>query len=211
MSSFSHFHPHSHETWSPLSELMWFWFSRVFIPQWFIPCVLAAQSCLFVTPHTAAYQTPLFMGFSRQEYWSRLPCPPPQDLPNPKTEPRSPSLQKDSLPSEPPGKPYLVAAAKPLQLCPILCELIDGSPPGSSFPGILQARPLEWVAISFSNAWKWKVKVKLFSRIRLFATPRSAAYQAPQSMGFSRQEYWIGWPLPSPTWLLEGQKSGGGT
>ena len=66
-------------------------------------------------------------------------------------------------------------------------------------PGILQARTLEWVAISLSNAWKWKVKVKSFSRVRLFATPWTAAYQAPPSMGFSRQEYWSGVPLPSPT------------
>ena len=71
-------------------------------------------------------------------------------------------------------------------------------PPGSPVPGILQARALEWVAISFSNAWKWKVKVKLLSRVRLLATPWTAAHQAPPSMGFSRQEYWSGVPLPSP-------------
>ena len=69
-------------------------------------------------------------------------------------------------------------------------------------PGILQARTLEWVAISFSNAWKWKVKVKSLSRVRPFATPWTAAYQAPLSMGFSRQEYWSGLPLPSPYCLL---------
>ena len=90
------------------------------------------------------------------------------------------------------------AAAKSLQSCPTLCDPIDGSPPGSPVPGILQARTLEWVAISFSNAGKWKVKVKLLSRVRLFATPWTAAYQAPLSMGFSRQEYWSGVPLPSP-------------
>ena len=73
-----------------------------------------------------------------------------------------------------------------------LCVPIDGSPPGSPIPGILQARTLEWVAISFSNAWKWKMKVKSLSRVRLFATPWTAAYQAPLSMGFSRQEYWSG-------------------
>ena len=83
-----------------------------------------------------------------------------------------------------------LAAAKSLQLCPTLCNPIDGSPPGSPIPGILQARTLEWVAISFSNAWKWKVKVKSLSHVRLFATPWSAAYQAPLPMGFSRQEYW---------------------
>ena len=91
------------------------------------------------------------------------------------------------------------AAAKSLQSCLTLCDPIDSSPPGSPAPGILQARTLEWVAISFSNAWKWKVKVKLLSRVQLLATPWTAAYQAPLSMGFSRQEYWSGVPLPSPT------------
>ena len=75
---------------------------------------------------------------------------------------------------------------------------IDCSPPGSPIHRILQARTLEWVPIPFSNAWKWKVKVKLLSRVRLFATPWTAAYQAPPSMGFSRQKYWTGLPLPSP-------------
>ena len=82
------------------------------------------------------------------------------------------------------------SAAKSLQSCPTLCNPIDGSPPGSPVPGILQARTLEWVAISFSNAWKWRVKVKSLSRVRLPATPWTAAHQAPPSMGFSRQEYW---------------------
>ena len=81
---------------------------------------------------------------------------------------------------------------------PTLCDPRDGSPPGSPVPGILQARTLEWVAISFSNAWKWKVKVKLLSHVQLLATPWTAAHQAPPSMGFSRQEYWSGLPLPSP-------------
>ena len=81
--------------------------------------------------------------------------------------------------------------------CVRLCDPIDGSPSGSPVPGILQARILEWVAISFSNAWKWKVKVKLLSRVWLFATPWTTAYQAPPSKGFSRQEYWSGLPLPS--------------
>ena len=95
------------------------------------------------------------------------------------------------------------AAAKSLQSCPTLCDPIDGSPTGSSVPGILQARTLEWVAISFSNAWKWKVKVKSLSHVRLLATPWTAAYQAPQSMGFSRQEYWSGLPWPSPLSLVK--------
>ena len=89
------------------------------------------------------------------------------------------------------------AAAKLLQLCPTLCDPIDSSRPGSAVPGILQARTLEWVAIFFSNAWKWKVKVKSLSGVQLLATPWTAAYQAPLSMGFSRQEYWSGAPLPS--------------
>ena len=94
------------------------------------------------------------------------------------------------------------AAAKSLQSCPTLCDLIDGSPPGSPIPGILQARTLERVAISFSKAWKWKVKVKSLSRVWLFVTPWTAAYQAPKSIGFSRQEYWSGVPLPSPHIIL---------
>ena len=89
-------------------------------------------------------------------------------------------------------------AAKLLQSCLTLCDPIDGSPPGSSVPGILQARALEWVAISFSNAWKWKVKVKSLSCVRLLATPWTVAHQAPPSMRFSRQENWSGLPVPSP-------------
>ena len=96
----------------------------------------------------------------------------------------------------------MIAAAKLLQLCLTLCDPIDGSPPGSPVPGILQARTPEWVSISFSNAWKWKVKGKSFSRVRLLATPWTAAYQAPLSMGFSRQEYWSGVPLPSPSLMI---------
>ena len=90
------------------------------------------------------------------------------------------------------------AAAKLRQSCLTLCDPIDSSLPGSSVPGILQARILEWVAISFSSAWKWKVKVKSLSHVRPFATAWTAAYQAPPSMRFSRQEYWSGVPLPSP-------------
>ena len=93
------------------------------------------------------------------------------------------------------------AAVKLLQSCPTLCDPIDGSPPGSPVPGILQAGTLEWVAISFSNAGKWKVKVKSLSRVRLLVTPWTVAYQAPPSMGFSRQEYWSGVPVPSPRGL----------
>ena len=96
------------------------------------------------------------------------------------TQHRSTSIHKTNT---------VVATAKSLQSCPTLCDPTDGSPPGSAIPGILQARTLEWVAISFSNAWKWKVKVKSLSCVWLFMTPWTAAYQAPPSMGFSRQEY----------------------
>ena len=95
--------------------------------------------------------------------------------------------------------PFCVsAAAKSLQSCPTLCDPIDSSPPGSPIPGILQARTLKWVAISFSNAQKWKVKLKSLSRVRLLATPWTTAYQAPPSLRFFRHEYWSGLPFPSP-------------
>ena len=177
-------------------------------------CVL---SCFSVTPWNVACRAPLSMWFSRQEYWSGLPRPSPADLPNPGFEPRSLAFQVDSLLSEPPGKPLIcskwlshaqsrvnfltlfssAAAAKSPQSCLTLCDPIDGSPPGSSVPGILQAKTLEWVAISFSNAGKWKVRVKLLSHVWPLATPWTAAYQAPPPMGFPRQEYWSGVPLPS--------------
>ena len=92
---------------------------------------------------------------------------------------------------------HAAAAAKSWQSCPTLCYPVDSSPPGSPIPGILQARTLELVAISFSNEWKWKVKVKSLSRVWLVVTPWTVAYQDPPSMGFSRQEYWSGVPLPS--------------
>ena len=91
---------------------------------------------------------------------------------------------------------FAAAAAESLQSCPTLCDPTDSGPLGSPVPGILQARILEWVAISFSKAWKWKGKVKLLSRAWLLATPWTAAYQAPPSVGFSRQENWSGVPLP---------------
>ena len=98
---------------------------------------------------------------------------------------------------------YTTATAKSLQSCLTLCDPVDSSPPGPPVPGILQARTLEWVAISFSNAWKWRVKVKSLSRVRPSATPWTAAFQAPPSMGFSRQECWSGVPLPSPLYTIE--------
>ena len=99
---------------------------------------------------------------------------------------------------------FFLAAAKLLQSCPTLCDPRDGSPPGFPVPGILQARTLEWVAISFSNAWKWKVKVKSLSCGRLLVTPWTAAYQAPRSMVSSRQDYWSGVPLTSLSLLSTG-------
>ena len=95
--------------------------------------------------------------------------------------------------------PLSAAAAASLQSCLTLCDPIDGSPPGSPVPGILQARTLDWVAVSFSNAWRWKVKVKSLSCVWVLVTPQTAAHQDPLSMGFSRQEYWSGVPLPSPS------------
>ena len=148
------------------------------------------------TPWTIARRAPLFMEFPRQEYWSVLP------FPLPGVEPVSVSfiscLVGGCFTTKPPRKPWSLDAAKSLQSCPTLCNPIDGSPPGSAIPGILQARTPEWVAISFSNAWKWKVKVKSLSPVWLLATLWTAAYQAPPSMGFSNQEYWSGVPLPSP-------------
>ena len=86
--------------------------------------------------------------------------------------------------------------------CPTVCDPKHGSPPGSPIPGILQARTLEWVAISFSKAWKWKVKLESLSCVWLLVTPWTAAYQTLPSTGFSRQEYCSGVPLPSPSSLL---------
>ena len=87
---------------------------------------------------------------------------------------------------------YMLCYAKSLQSCPTLCDPIDGRPPGSPIPGILQARTLEWVAISFSNAWKRKVKVKSLSCVWLFATPWTATYQVPPSMDFPGKSTGVG-------------------
>ena len=112
-------------------------------------CVLSCSLVSdFVAQWTVARQAPLSMGLSRQAYWSGLPFPSPGDLPDPGMEPGSPALQADSLPSEPRGKPLCVLAA---QACPTLCDPMDCGPPGSSVPGILQARILEWVAIASSR------------------------------------------------------------
>ena len=114
--------------------------------------------------------------------------------PTPAAHQPVPTALASTLPSD---DRNAAAAAKSLHSCPTLCDPIDGSPPGSPVPGILQARTLEWVAISFSNAWKWKVKVKSLSGVWLLVTPWTAAYQAPLSMELSRQEYWSRVPLPS--------------
>ena len=111
-------------------------------------CVqLLSHVQLFVTPWTVACQASLSMKFSRQEYWSGVPCPPPRDLPDPGVEPTS--LMSSALAG---GFFTTAAAAKSLQSCLTLCDPVDGSPTGSPVPGILQARIVEWVAISFSYA-----------------------------------------------------------
>ena len=127
-----------------------------------------------------------------------------------------PGKPQPSSPAEQIRKWYLkstftipaAAAAKSLQSCPTLCDPTDSGPSGSPIPGILQARTLERVAISFSNAWKWKVKVKVnsLSHVWPLATPWTAAHQAPPSVGFSRQEYWSGVPLPSPKQSIHSMK-----
>ena len=160
-------------------------------------CVLAAQSCLTLCdpmdcspPGSSVLgilqarilkwvAIPFSRGFSWCRDWTWVSCTGRQILYH----------QRRPL--------YHLLIAKSLQSCPILCDPIDGSPPGSPIPGILQARTLEWVATSFSNALKWKVKVKSLSCVWPSATPWTAAFQAPPSMGLSRQEYWSGVPLPS--------------
>ena len=189
-----------------------------------LSCSVVSDSA---TPWTVALQAPLCIEFSMQEYWNGLPCPPPGDLPHPGIEPSSPTLQARSLPAEPPGKPMntgvgslsLLQGIFPTQesnlhcrwilyqlscCCCWVASVVSNSvwphrrqPTRLPVPGILQARTLEWVAISFSNAWEWKVKLKSLSRVRLLATPWTAAYQSPPSMGFSRQECWSAVPLPS--------------
>ena len=157
-------------------------------------CLVTKQQVVsdsFATPWTEAHQGPLSMGFptGKSTGWAAI------------SSSRGSVLPRDGTHVSSIGKWILyhwasweapAAAAKSFQSCPTLCDPIDGSPPGLPVPEILQARTLEWVAISFSSAWKWKVKVKSLSRVRLLATPWTAAYQAPPSMGFSRQEYWSG-------------------
>ena len=172
---------------------------------------------LFATHWTVALQAPLSMGFSWQKYWRGLLFPPLGDFPDPELKPVSfvsPTLQADSLPLSHKGSPFfLIGMLKIICILKVKVKvkslsLSDPqrphglSLPGSSIHGIFQAIVLEWVAISFSNAWKWKVKVKSLNRVRPSATPWTAAFQALLSMGFSRQEYWSGVPLPSLNWYI---------
>ena len=140
-----------------------------------------AELCLtFDHPMNCRLPVSSVPGIFRQEYWSGLPFPTPGDLP-PETKSMSltsPALASRLFTPDSPGKPIksLTAAAKWLQSCLTLCDPIDGSPPGSPVPRILQARTLEWVAISFSNAWKWKVKVKSLNHVQLSVTPWTATH-----------------------------------
>ena len=109
--------------------------------------------------------------------------------------------------TDPPGKPcsvlllLLLSCFSRVRLCATPQTVAHQAPPSVGL-----AWALEWVAVSFSSAWKWKVKVKSLSCVRLLVTPWTAAYQAPPSMGFPRQEYWSGLPLPSPCSVLLSNK-----
>ena len=135
--------------------------------------LLVAESCpTFLWCYGLTRQAPLFTAFPRREYWSGLPFPSPGDLPDPGIESPSPAWRSGFFffYQSHQGSPFPSHAAA-AKSCPTLCDPIDGSPPGSAVPGILQARTLEWAAISFSNAWKWKLEVKSLSRVWLLATP----------------------------------------
>ena len=151
---------------------------------WDHSCVcVRAPSHVCLWNHTKKHEVPLSVEYSRQKYWDDCHF----------------LHQGFFLTQGSNMSPALAAAAavaKSLQSCPTLCDPIDSSSPGSPVPGILQARTLEWVAISFSNAWRWEVKGKSLSHVRLLVTPWTAAYQAPPSMGFARQQYWNRVPLP---------------
>ena len=153
---------------------------------------------LFATPWTLSYQPPPSMGFSRQEYWSGLPFPSPGDLPDPGIEPASPALQADALPSEPPWKPY----SEVLLLSHF--SRVDSVQPQRRQPTRL---PSPWASPGKNTGMgchfllqcmKVKMKLKSLSCVLLLETPWTATHQAPTPMGFSRQEYWSGVPLPSP-------------
>ena len=155
---------------------------------------------LCATPRTAAYQAPLSMEFSRQKYWSGLPFPSPGDIPNPGIEPRTPALQADALPSEPPGKPprnymlLLLSCFSCVRLCATPETAAHQAPPSLGF-----SRQEHWSGLPFpSPMHERKSESEVTHSCPTLATPWTAAYQTPLSMGFSRQEYWSGVPLPSP-------------
>ena len=156
--------------------LNFFFLSCLTFSCFFLPCVL---SCLLLNFFLILFFSSLLLRKFNVLFLPRKP-----------SKPRNFNLYFESKIN------WYTYPAKLLQSCPTLCNPVDGSPPGFPIPGILQARTLEWVAIAFSSAWKWKVKVKSLSHVWLLATPWAAAYQAPPSMGFSRQEYWSGVPLP---------------
>ena len=164
---------------------------------------------LLVTPWAGACQAPLSMEFSRQGYWSEFPFLSQGIFP---TQGSNPSLASTVqagrfFSTDPPGKPcsvlllLLLSCFSRVRLCATPQTVAHQAPPSVGL-----AWALEWVAVSFSSAWKWKVKVKSLSCVRLLVTPWTAAYQAPPSMGFPRQEYWSGLPLPSPCSVLLSNK-----
>ena len=161
-----------------------------------------AQSCpTLCNPWTVAHQVPLSMGFfqARTLEWVANSSPRGSSLAGAwSASPASPSLAGRFFTTSATWEASIVLLLllshfSHVRIC--ATDPVDSSPSGSPVPGILQARTLEWVAISFSNVWKWKLKVKSLSCVRLLVTPWTAAYQAPPSMGFSRQEYWSGVPL----------------
>ena len=143
--------------------------------KWKVKVKLLSRVWLLATPRTTVYRAPPSMGFSRQEFWSGVPLPATKHHPSP----QSLRPKKHHI--------FLPSCCVVTKSCPTVCNTMDCSLPGPFVHENFQARILEWVGISFSNAWKWKVKVKLLSRVRLLATPWTSAYQAPPSMGFSRQ------------------------
>ena len=160
------------------------------------PTLTLGQPSIAYSPW-ALCTTKIYLTKYRQKV-SSTQCPLDQLLKNVVSNQHMDKCNVRKIKTERNSSPAAAAAAKLLQSCLTLWDPIDGGPLGSFVPGILQARRLEGVAVSFSNAWKWKVKVKSLSRVRLLATPWTAAHQAPPSLGFSRREDWSGLPFPSP-------------
>ena len=176
-------------------ELCRSWFLLPTLPTWTKLLCLLLSEFTFCHSSGESIQAIFFTGNFHFVYWSQIHFIGPVQVP---TTPFSKYLSSEMASSLYTFILCIVRtshmagyslAEKSLQSCPTLCDPRDGSPPGAPVPGILQARTLEWVTISFSNAWKWKGKVKSLNRLRLLATPWTAAHQAPPSMGFSRQEY----------------------